>query len=376
MQPIIQTQPHLITQPAELQKLADTLSQQAMVAVDTESNSLHAYQEQVCLIQFSIPGQDYLVDPLVLLDLSALNDVFANPAIEKVFHAAEYDLVCLKRDFNFHFTNLFDTMLAARILGRNSLGLGALLEEHFGVKLDKRFQRANWGQRPLPADLLAYARLDTHYLLELRDRLKTELVSAGRWPIAEEDFRRLCKINGRSLEVEENEDSPIAGAHELTPQQYAVLLELCKYRDRVAKMQDRPLFKVISTPTLVAIASACPGTLNELREIVGMTDGQIRRHGKHLIEAVQHGLTANPVTPRRAARMDEAMVNRLDRLREWRKVTAREMQVESDVVLPRDLMMEVARKNPRSLERLGEVMVDAPWRLEQYGEKILTALRK
>jgi ribonuclease D len=376
VQTIIQTQPYLITQPAELQKLANKLSQQAMVAVDTESNSLHAYQEQVCLIQFSIPGEDYLVDPLVLLDLTTLNEVFANPAIEKVFHAAEYDLVCLKRDFNFHFSNLFDTMLAARILGRNSLGLGALLEEHFGVKLDKRFQRANWGQRPLPGDLLAYARLDTHYLLELRNRLKTELISAGRWLIAEEDFRRLCKINGRSLELEENGDTPIAGARELNSQQYAVLLELCKYRDRVAKMQDRPLFKVISTPTLVATASACPGTLNELREIAGMTEGQIRRHGKNLIEAVQHGLAAKPVTPRRSARMDEAMVNRLERLREWRKVTARAMEVESDVVLPRDLMMEVAKKNPRSLERLGEVMADAPWRLEQYGEKILAVLRK
>src|SRR3989304_2551096 len=180
MQPGELPDPILITHPRQLEALAKTLASEAILAVDTESNSLHAYREQVCLVQFTTSQADYLVDPLVLLDLSPLAGLFSNPNIEKIFHAAEYDLVCLKRDFGFSFANLFDTMLAARILGRPGVGLGSLLESEFGVPLDKRFQRANWGQRPLPPSLLAYARLDTHYLIDLRHRLKAALEKKRR----------------------------------------------------------------------------------------------------------------------------------------------------------------------------------------------------
>ena len=164
-------EPILISLPAALERLASELSSEPIIAVDTESNSLYAYQEKVCLIQFSTPGKDYLVDPLALKNLSPLDPVFRSPKIEKVFHAAEYDLLCLKRDFGFEFNNLFDTMIAAGILGRQALGLGSILKDEYGVQVDKRNQRANWGQRPLPEGLLKYAQLDTHYLIPLRNRL-------------------------------------------------------------------------------------------------------------------------------------------------------------------------------------------------------------
>ena len=159
--------PVWIATPVALHKLAGELTRQPRLAVDTESNSLYAYREQVCLIQFSTPETDYLVDPLALNDLSRLAPIFANPEIQKIFHAAEYDLITLKRDFGFTFTNLFDTMQATRILGYQQVGLDSILAEKFGVIVNKRFQKANWGQRPLPADLINYARLDTHYLLDL-----------------------------------------------------------------------------------------------------------------------------------------------------------------------------------------------------------------
>jgi ribonuclease D len=164
--------PILIVRPAALKRLAGELSAEKVVAVDTESNSLYAYREQVCLIQFSTSTADYLVDSLSLDDLSPLTSFFADSHIEKVFHAAEYDLLCMRRDFGFDFANIFDTMIAADILGRESIGLGALLETEFDVRLEKRYQRANWGQRPLPQHLLSYAQLDTHYLITLRERLR------------------------------------------------------------------------------------------------------------------------------------------------------------------------------------------------------------
>jgi ribonuclease D len=368
--------PVLITRPAALRKLADELVRERVIAVDTESNSLYAYREQVCLIQFSIPRGDYLVDPLALQDLSPLAPIFSNPEIEKVFHAAEYDLLCLKRDFGFTVANLFDTMIAARILGREAFGLGAILEAEFGVQLDKRFQRANWGQRPLPPPLLAYARLDTHYLIALRDRLKAELHAQNLWPLAHEDFIRSTAVNGngRSPEDRSVDCWRVSGSYDLEPQNAAVLLELCRYRDRVARSQNRPLFKVLSDQTLLEIANALPQSLEQLSQVQGMTRGQIERHGRELLDAVQRGLKAEPAFPPRSPRPNEDYLDRLEALRRWRKETALEMGVKSDVILPRDLLIALAENNPRHSAELERVLGEVPWRLERFGSQILDIL--
>ena len=367
--------PILITRLPALSQMAERLLAEPLVAVDTESNSLYAYQEQVCLIQFSIPGADYLVDPLALPDLTPLAAVFADPRIEKVFHAAEYDLVCLRRDYDFTFANLFDTMLAARILGRDGLGLAALLESEFGVQLDKRYQRANWGQRPLPQPLLSYARLDTHYLIALRQRLLTDLQSSGRWPLAAEDFRRMCINNFPGANGSPEPCMSMSGIYDLKPQQVAVLKELCAYRDQMAQRLDRPLFKVFGDKTLMAIAEASPTSLEGLYGLPGMTPKQIKRHGMPLVQAVQRGLKAAPIRLSRPPRANEAYLMRLDALRQWRKSAAQAMGVESDVVLPRDLMNMLAEKNPRRPQELVEALHNAPYRLEHFGADLARVLR-
>ncbi len=368
--------PILIVHSAALQDLARELLKQPIVAVDTESNSLYAYRERVCLIQFSYPQADYLVDPLALDDLSPLGELFANPHIEKVFHAAEYDLICLKRDFGFEFDNLFDTMVSARVLGRQAVGLGSMLEEEFGVRLDKRYQRANWGQRPLPELLLNYARLDTHYLIGLRQRLGAELKRRGLWELAQEDFRRMPQANNRT-NGEGRVDDPwrINGAQDLTPQKAAVLQMLCRYREDVARTSDRPLFKVIGDKTLLEIAYACPQDEGDLRRLSGMTDRQIARHGRGLLAAVQRGLKSPAIHPPQNERPGDAYLARLDRLREWRKTTGVRMGVPSDVVLPRDLMYALAREAPASVEELREVLRESPWRFERFAREMLRVLQ-
>jgi ribonuclease D len=366
----------LVTRPASLQQLVETLSSQPIVAVDTESNSLHAYREQVCLIQFSTSQNDYLVDPLLLADISSLGPIFSDPKIEKVFHAAEYDVICLRRDFGFEFTNLFDTMNAARILGRKAVGLGDMLAAEFGVTLDKHFQRADWGERPLPRSLQTYARFDTHYLIALRDRLRDELVTRQLWPLAAEDFARLCYSNGRIPDGETEVCWRINGIRDLTPQEAAVLAELCQYREGVAISLDRPRFKVLGDQTLLKIASTCPGNLEELRSLPGMTQWQVHRHGRAILEAVQRGLKAKPAYPPKATRPDESYLARIELLKKWRKVTARKLEVESDVVLPRDMLTELAARNPHSSQELAETMQTLPWRLEHFGSQILEVLHK
>jgi ribonuclease D len=366
---------HPITKPGGLKRLAQILADQQIIAVDTESNSLFAYREQVCLIQFSTSEADCLVDPMVLSDLSPLGPIFADSHIQKTFHAAEYDLLCLKRDFGFSFNNLFDTMLAARILGRKEVGLGSILEAEYNLQVDKRHQRANWGQRPLPGYLLDYARQDTHYLIPLQEKLKHQLEEKGLLALAQEDFRRLCK-------VEANPDNGktacwrVNGVHQLSPQQAAVLQELCMYRDDVARQLNRPLFKVISDHTLHAIASTSPGNLDELKVLPGMTQHQLNRHGKALLQAVQRGLQAKPIHRPRNMRPDDSFLARVEALKQWRKLKAQELEVESDIILPRDLLSILAAKNPLEMDALGECLQDVPWRKARYGEEILKVLRK
>lgn len=360
--------------PPALQKLTDELARLPRLAVDTESNSLHAYHEQVCLIQFSTPETDYLVDPLSLDDISILGPIFADSGIEKVFHAAEYDLLCLKRDFGFKVSNIFDTMQSARILGYPQVGLDALLADKFNLKVNKRFQKADWGQRPLPDELVAYARLDTRYLLALRDLLETELEGRGLLALAREDFALACQAeepqNGRAVLWQR-----AARQYNLSPRQQTVLSVLCQARDALGERYDRPVFKIVNDTLLVELACQTPNSKDGLFA-VGLTSRQVQRFGRELLDAIRQGREAPLVQMPARVRPDPAFLNRLNALGNWRKKTARTMGVESDVVLPRRFLEGLAERPPRSLDELAVVMQISPWRFEHFGAEILAVLTR
>lgn len=368
------TDPIWVANKESLDYLAKNLSRQKIIGVDTESNSLFAYQEQVCLIQFTAGGGDYLVDPFAFDDISVLGPIFDNPDIEKIFHAAEYDLICLKRDFGFEFQNLFDTMQAARILGKSGLGLGTMLEQAFGVHADKRLQRANWARRPLSTEMMAYACMDTHYLLELRDILKKELEGTERWALAEEDFRRLTRVNAGSHE-NGNSFWSISGVQDLTPRQAAVLSQLYEYREERAKAMDQPPFRVLSNQTLLELAQRMPRKRSEMHNVIGLPTKLLNRYGDGLLEAIQRGMSVPQAYRPASTRPSDAVIWRMEALRNWRKTTAREMGVESDIILPRDVLEEIAGKNPQTQEELGEIMGNLPWRLDHFGRQILQVIK-
>ncbi len=366
--------PVLVDTPIALKHMAEILSRETRLAVDTEANSLHAYQERVCLIQFSTPATDYLVDPLALDDLTYLAPIFHDPHIEIIFHAAEYDVLGLQRDFDFSFHNIFDTMLAARTLGYKQVGLASLLSEKFGLDIDKHNQKADWGQRPLTPSLIDYARLDTHYLIALRDILEAELHEKGRWELASEDFQRSCFVNiGNGRRAARIGWERIDGRLDLTPRQQTILKELCLSRERVAARLNRPLFKVVDDRILLKVALAEPHTLEQLAA-AGFSERQIYRFGKSFLEAVDRGLVAPIVQATELERTPEAELNRLNRLKTWRKKKAEEMGVESDVVLPRVFMAALAEQNPRSLQELERAMAGSPWRVEHFGPEIMRTL--
>ncbi len=361
--------PVVIRSAEELARLAHDLSQEPRLAVDTESNSLHAYRERVCLIQFSTPRHDYVVDPLALADLSPLAPILASPAIEKVFHAAEYDLLCLRRDYGFTFANLFDTMQAGRILGRRQAGLDRLLSEKFGIQVSKHLQKADWGARPLSPTLLRYACLDTHYLLPLRDMLQAELEARGLWALAQEDFRLAC--NGDPLKPKNGSRSwaRFRARRDLSDRDLTILGELSAWRERTAAELDRPLFKVMNDDKLAAIAQARPSNLKHLSAL-GLSGREIQRWGPSLLAAVRRGKERPLVTRQPSEHPDAARLKRLERLRAWRKKVAAQMDVESDVVLPRFLMLALAER-PAEWRKTLEC---SPWRLEHFGEQISSVL--
>lgn len=368
--------PVWVDTPAAFAAMISDLENQPALAVDTESNSLYVYQERVCLIQISTPQTDYLIDPLALTDLSELGPIFANPDKEKIFHASEYDLICLKRDFGFHFEHLFDTMTAARILGITQFGLAPLLELKLGVCVDKRYQRANWGTRPLSPSMLDYARMDSHYLFQLRDLLMQDLLESHLVALAEEDFQL-----AREVKVPVADDRPqqcwkVAGAQRLTSQQAAILQELCTYRIEQARKLNQPLFKIFSNELMVELTLRPPQSVDELPSYKGLNARMIRAYGADLMDAITRGMTRPPLRREPRIRPNEALVKRVEALKGWRKKTALEIKVESDVILPREILEQIAEHNPRSSSDLASIMREVPWRFEHFGDSIQSVLVK
>lgn len=365
---------------AHKQALLDLLSAasgEPIIGVDTESNSLYAYYHQVCLIQISVPGADYVVDPLTV-DVKPLEALFADPAREKIFHAAENDILGLKRDYQFTFANVFDTMLAARIMGWPQAGLAGILAEKFGVTLDKSLQRANWGHRPLEPDLLAYAKLDTHYLLPLRALQEKALKECGRWEEAQEAFERISTVEWVDKPFDPNGFWSIAGARDLSSQELSVLQALYLFREDQAQRENRPPFKVFDQHSLVALSHTQPATLNDLGRVRGMTAHQVRRYGAGLLDAVKRGRSAPPPTPPKRpdsnGRPDPRTMERYDSLRAWRSIRARQRGVEPDVIFTNDQLMAIARQAPKTVDVLQTLGIMGPWKLGEYGEAIIQAL--
>ncbi|MCC6614024.1 MAG: HRDC domain-containing protein [Anaerolineae bacterium] len=360
-----------------LQSLVPLLAREPLLAIDTESNSLHAYRERVCLIQISTREADFIVDPLTIGDLSPLGPIFADPKIEKVFHAAEYDLMCLKRDFNFSISNLFDTMVAARVSSYRAVGLGALLTEFLGIHVDKSHQRDDWGQRPLAASSLRYAQMDTHYLPVLRDYLKARLEEMDRTPEAYELFDELCGVRTANNHFNPEGYWRLALPNNLTMRQAAILRELYLWRDGLAERRDVPPFKVLSDKTLIALARHAPETTKDLSSIHGMSDGNIRRFGRDVLRLIVDGNEAplpEPPEPEPAA--DPRIVELYTVLREWRRDRANEREVESDVIVSRDALWAMAEHMPQTYDELRDLSVLGPWRLKTYGDELVEIIQR
>ncbi len=355
------------------------------IAVDTESDSFHHYQEKVCLIQMTVGDDDAIIDPLAIDSLEPLASLFADPKRVKIFHDAGYDVICLRRDFNFRFAALFDTMLASRLLGYKHFGLATILQDRFNFTADKRYQRSDWARRPLTPEQLAYARYDTRFLPRLAAALEAELHLQTRWEWAQEDFARLPELADRAAAREP--ETPelgfwrVRGVKLLSPIAKGRLQQLWLLRDQIAARLDRPPFKVFGDPIMIEIAKQPPENLRDLQPRPGLRRGGIEKFGPQILAAmatavpVHDGPPAGATRKRRTGRLFEPDGrDRYEALRALRRTHAEALGLEPEVALSNALLEDLARRPPADVEDARSRMELRGWRGTYLAQPIVEML--
>jgi ribonuclease D len=348
-----------------------------LLALDTEGASFHRFVDRIYLLQLSTRERSAIIDPLAMDAPPGLGDLLESSAVEVIFHDADYDLRLLHQDYGWHVRNIFDTRVAAQLLGIRAFGLAALLERYFGLRLDKKHQRADWSIRPLPRDMLEYAAQDTRHLIELRDRMRADLEAAGRWEWAAEEFERL---EGTRWPAEDAATAflRMKGARDLSRRELAVLRELVQWRDAVARDLDRATFRVMSNEVLFEIARAGAPSRAALASIRGMPRGLFERRGDEVVAAVERGLAIpDSELPRfpRPPRFDRDpdLDENVSRLRAVRDAAAARLDLDPGVLCARDRLEMIARARPRSLDELARIKELRRWQIGELGEEFVAA---
>ena len=382
-QPLDLPPPTLVEDEAGLRDLLADLKGQEVIAVDTEADSFFSYQEKVCLIQITVEDRDYLVDPLADVDVRGLGEVFADPSRTKVFHDGEYDVLIMKRDYDFEFAGLFDTRIAAAALGEANPGLASVLDKRFDVQLDKSLQRSNWKKRPLSQAQIAYARLDTRYLIPLMGEQRAELREREREMIVDGECRRLEQLQPPRRIFHADDFMKIKGARTLKGKAQQRLRELYVARDRQARRRDVPPFKVLSNKALLAIAEGNPRNESELARVEGFSPRLARRLSDSILKALERARTKGALTrtPSKPPRNGGVVLGELeselhDRLKSWRKRRAEKEGLDSSLVLNRHVLERLAAKRPAGWNELEKVDGLLDWQLDLFGRELLDVVHR
>jgi ribonuclease D len=370
----------LIETASDLEALVTRLRREPLLAVDTEAASFHRYRDRVYLFQVSSRTETAIVDPLAVGGLAPLGGVLADPAIEIVFHDADYDLRLLDREYGLRTSNLFDTRIAAQLLNEPGVGLAALLEKYLQVSLDKRFQRADWSTRPLSPGMLAYAASDTTHLPALRDILRGQLEERGRLGWAEEEFELLTGTRYTPPDGDEPPCLRMKGAKALRGRELAVLRELYEWRDGVAQRADKATFRILNNDPILAMARTPPTDVAALKAIPGISGEQADRRGSEILAAVKRGLAVPERDLPRIARAprrphDPELEARLDRLKTARNRLATQLNLAPGVLCPNGTLEAIARGNPATIAAMATIPDFRRWQLSAIGGELLEALR-
>ena len=366
--------------PSETEGFLSSIESAPMLAIDTEGASFHRFVDRIYLLQLSTSNRHAIIDPLRVPAPRKLGMLLESRAVEVVFHDADYDLRLLHQDYGWRVNNIFDTRIAAQLLGIKAFGLAALLEQFFGLKLDKKHQRADWSMRPLTVDMLEYAAQDTQHLLELRGRLRDALERKDRLHWALEEFARL---EGTQWDEDDNSQAfmRIKGARDLTRRELALLRELTSWRDDVARAQDKSTFRIVTNEVLLSLARSAPATIKALEGTRGLNARLIEQRGTQLLAAIARGVAVPdaelPRFPKSARwERDPDFDDRVGRLKHARDEAARRLELDPGVLFSRERLEAVARRKPSRVEDLAEIAEVRRWQIEVLGEAFVRALRQ
>jgi ribonuclease D len=369
----------LITTPEALVRALKALDGTPLLALDTEASSFHRYQERVCLVQLSDRERTLLVDPLAITDLAPLGTMLADPAMQVVIHDADYDLRILAKYHRIRVENVFDTLVAAELLNEPEIGLAALLLKYQGVKVDKKFQKADWSERPLPAPMLDYAAGDTANLIALRDILEEKLHEKDRWTWVQEEFALLTDAPFNLPAEEEPAFLKMKGAKMLKPHQLAVFREVHGWREGLAAKMDRAPFMVFGNEALLSLATEPPRNIQEILNRKGVNTRLLQRHGQELMEAIERGLQLPkeewPRIPRpKRWDRDDDYEERLKRLKQVRDRLTLAHDLRPGIVAANQMLMDIARTLPGDLQALAAIPGIRRYQVEHFGADLLKAL--
>ncbi len=368
--------------PNGLSRAMETLRPATVVGLDCEADSLHSYEEKVSLIQVSGNEENFIFDPLALDDLSPLGELLTAPGIMKVLHGMEYDVVALHRDFKFRIAPAFDTALAARACGLEQCSLAHLLHRYFGLHAEKKYQKVNWSSRPLLPEWLQYAAMDTQYLPRLYEILSEEVRKKDRMDMIEEECRLAGQREWTGKSFHPDDFLRIKGASKLPEKSQRVARALAVARDRLAREQNRPPFKIMGDRDLAALATRMPETAQVLAELFPNRNHSIRRRAEYWLSAVRDGLRDQSPLPspskNRGTRFSNAQQTLFTSLRVWRHEQAQREGVEPALVLSTRQIGQMAEacgrdieawpSNPESLERFEFLR---RWQIRRYGSILM-----
>jgi ribonuclease D len=358
------------------------LNSHKYVSIDTESNSMYAYRERLCLVQLASEHLNAVVDSLAV-DIKGLAPVFANSHIEKIFHSAEADIRTIKASLPVKFENIFDVMLAAKYLGLKRCGLENLVKEHLGIELNKKFQKADWGRRPLVKEMLDYAIGDVLYLHKLRNMFAEELRKRGKLEEIKSEFAEVAELEPAKNGFDENGFFRVHQARQLNGRGLAVLKELYVFREQAARERNRPSFKIISEDLMFRLATAPKEALENLSIFKGMSTYVLANHGPWIKDAIQYGLKAPEVQfPKRPAAQSsdkrvhfEGIRERFKLLKAWRLETANRRNMLPEAVLGNDILERTALIDPKTSEELKNIKGFGTEKFALYAEELVKALR-
>ena len=374
---------HWVDTPRELEAIGRELEEADVISVDTEQDSFFSHRTKVCVIQVGAFGEEWVIDALALEDFSPLAAPFLDERIPTIFHAGENDIDLLRKDCGLEVRGLFDSMSAAAILGQSRTGLAPLIEEFFGVVIEKKYQRSDWRKRPLDREQIEYAALDVRFLPQLRELLMARLLELGREEEAQSDFARIERVNHPSKEFDPDDYFRMNEARTLNGVGRRVLRDLFVFREGIASEEDRAPFRVCPNHALEQMARRMPENSIELNRIRGLSERLKKRHGKRILELIRkaekRGQLAKPKRKPSGApglfQLDRDQKKIYDRLRGWRSERSEKRGVEPGRVVPNALLQQVVLKKPHSKAEL-EAAGFEPWRVREYGKDLLAVLRE